>query len=81
MLWEGRCDSPKVAVSCTTTWWQEFVRLNANHPSHDVVNLSPSRWTTPRLGQLKLNFSGAWNRDSLIGGVGVIVREGNGNLW
>lgn len=56
-------------------------RLNANHPSHDVANLSPSRWTTPRSGQLKLNFSGAWNQDSLIGGVGVIVHEGNGNLW
>ncbi|KAM1057759.1 hypothetical protein ACFX13_031728 [Malus domestica] len=45
--------------------------------SHDVAILLPSRWT----GQLKLNFGEARNRDILISGVGVIVREGNGNLW
>ncbi|XWS24845.1 hypothetical protein CRYUN_Cryun27aG0019900 [Craigia yunnanensis] len=44
----------------------------------DDVPKPPQRWRPPDNGLVKVNFDGAFNSEDNRGGLGVVIRNGNG---
>ena len=54
----------------------EFKSLDGPHPPRRRA--TPPRWSPPVAGMVKINFDGAWFRESDMAGLGVVIRNGDG---
>lgn len=80
LYWSSKCDLPNVVVFCTISWWQSFLLVSWALPLHHSQASTMTSWSKPSLGQLKLNTDGAWDANSLMRGMGAVIRDSAGKF-
>ncbi|KAM1031314.1 hypothetical protein FF1_035072 [Malus domestica] len=77
VLYESATESTHhLMLECPLT---DFLRVTCSHSqpvSHGVL----PRWYCPPTGRLKLNVHEAWDKEQCLGGVGIIIRNAEGNF-
>lgn len=77
LVWEGGSFNPHFLADWARKLWEEYHQFHLVKPRNRCR--SRSHWETPPSGRLKVNIDGSFRFDSGVGGVGVIVRDENGN--
>lgn len=70
------CPKTQVVVRHVMDWCQEFLRINHTPTSVDHRAVVP-RWARPSPGRLKANVDREWVSNSIVGGVGMVIRDSN----
>lgn len=76
VVWKNHIFCPVVMASWAVKLLEEFQKLHPN--CSKGKKRTPSRWVCPPRGRLKVNVDGAFNAQLQQGGIGVVVRDGNG---
>ncbi|KAF7825477.1 putative protein phosphatase 2C 65 [Senna tora] len=92
-VWKARCDfifqgvqvDPMKCCLKACSAVMEICGLGKAHPrpvlKPAVVDFVPNCWIPPCKDSVKVNFDGAFKKDSLDAGVGFLVRDMDGDMW
>ncbi|XP_068336591.1 uncharacterized protein [Pyrus communis] len=68
-----------IDIQCKVQAW--LYEIKKWHRKYSCKKVStPQKWRKPAAGRMKVNFDGAWDKRHDQGGIGVVVREANGNF-
>ena len=65
-------------VGFARNYLKEFKSLDSPHPPRRQA--TPRSWSPPAAGLVKIKFDGAWFRESDMVGLGVVIRNGDGQV-
>ncbi|XP_050157560.1 uncharacterized protein LOC126631483 [Malus sylvestris] len=68
-----------IDIQCEAqAWLYEFKKWHGKHSCKKVS--TPQKWRKLAAGWMKVNFDGAWDERHDQGGIGLVVRDVNGNF-
>ncbi|KAM1968592.1 hypothetical protein ACFX15_043482 [Malus domestica] len=77
-LWRGVAMN-SIDIQCEAqAWLYEFKKWHGKHSCKKVS--TPQKWRKLAAGWMKVNFDGAWDERHDQGGIGLVVRDVNGNF-
>ncbi|XP_021815434.1 uncharacterized protein LOC110757975 [Prunus avium] len=79
VTWRSTRRRPHDLVQFVLQYMEEF-RCANNQPTGCHDSLGASCWSCPPSGTIKINFVGAFHTGSTGGGVGVVIRDENGQF-
>ena len=87
-----RCDGGEESVShaifncykAREVWrlHQQYIyKFNqAQQKEQPLTSIGGQKWQPPSIGYVKINFDGAWNKETRLNGVGAVIRDYEGKV-